>query len=190
MQRQERRDAVRRQYEQDMKNRGQAGRELIETRTEVEVDGNKKVTKTIERTKSSGGTVTTKTTKKTEIIEEEVLTKRSTLVNMADYDKDQYESDAYGRWVNDKLTRAGHNPIDTTKLLKEFYNGTVLRNLLEYLSEGRNTNALKKVNMRPYNKFVVSNNYKVMEEVMTGPEEIDLGGIPMVITLTGFVRAA
>ena len=87
------------------------------------------------------------------------------------------EDSAYGKWVNDKLTRGGHSPIRIDKMLKEFYDGTVLRKLLGVLTKGQQEDALKKVSMRPYNKFVVSNNYKVLWDLMTGPEGINLGGI-------------
>jgi len=87
------------------------------------------------------------------------------------------EDNAYGKWVNDKLTRGGHSPIRIDKMLKEFYDGTVLRKLLSVLTKGQQEDTLKLVSMRPYNKFVVSNNYKVLWDLMTGPEGINLGGI-------------
>ena len=34
------------------------------------------------------------------------------------------EDNAYGKWVNDKLTRGGHSPIRIDKMLKEFYEDT------------------------------------------------------------------
>lgn len=104
---------------------------------------------------------------------------------------------AYGKWVNDKLTRGGHAPIRIDDMLKEFYDGTVLRKLLSVLTKGEQEKVLHDVSMKPYNKFVVSNNYKIMWDLMTGPEQIDLGGInsvniwgshPYLKTLIGLIR--
>jgi len=83
---------------------------------------------------------------------------------------------AYGKWVNDKLTRGGFNPIQIDNMLEEFYNGTVLKNLLTCLAPNAEV-ALKKVEMRPHNRFVVSSNYSIMWPFMTDTEKIDLGGI-------------
>ena len=83
---------------------------------------------------------------------------------------------AYGKWVNDKLTRGGHPPIKIDQMLQEFYDGTVLKKLLTCLTESADE-ATKKVDMRPHNRFVVSSNYQIMWPFMEGPENIDLAGI-------------
>merc|ERR1711966_499985 len=56
---------------------------------------------------------------------------------------------AYGKWVNDKLTRGGHPPIKIDQMLQEFYDGTVLKKLLTCLTESADE-ATKKVDMRPH----------------------------------------
>merc|ERR1712166_1727856 len=103
---------------------------------------------------------------------------------------------AYGKWVNDKLTRGGHPPIKIDHMLQEFYDGTVLKKLLTCLTESADE-ATKKVDMRPHNRFVVSSNYQIMWPFMEGPENIDLGGInavniwgnhPMMKTLLNLIH--
>jgi hypothetical protein len=103
---------------------------------------------------------------------------------------------AYGKWVNDKLTRGGHPPIKIDQMLQEFYDGTVLRKLLTCLTESADE-ATKRVDMRPHNRFVVSSNYQIMWPFMEGPENIDLAGInavniwgnhPMMKTLLNLIH--
>jgi len=104
---------------------------------------------------------------------------------------------SYGKWVNDKLTRGGHPPIRIDDMLKEFYDGTVLKKLLSVLTKGEQEQVLKDVSMKPYNKFIVASNYKVIWDLLTGPEQIELGGInsvniwgshPYLKTLIGLIR--
>jgi hypothetical protein len=106
---------------------------------------------------------------------------------------------AYGKWVNDKLTRAGHDPIRIDHLLEDFYDGTVLKKLLCALTDDA-VDPTKRVDMRPHNRFVVAANYAILWPFMTKPEfgqNIDLGGInavniwgerPMLKTLLNLIH--
>eukprot|EP00656_Telonema_subtile_P054264 TRINITY_DN806_c0_g1_i3.p1 TRINITY_DN806_c0_g1~~TRINITY_DN806_c0_g1_i3.p1 ORF type:complete len:283 (-),score=100.66 TRINITY_DN806_c0_g1_i3:15-863(-) len=55
------------------------------------------------------------------------------------------QENSYGKWVNDKLTRGGHPPIRIDDMLKEFYDGKVLRRLLSVLTQGEQEEVLKPV---------------------------------------------
>jgi uncharacterized protein YfkK (UPF0435 family) len=79
----------------------------------------------------------------------------------------------FGVWVNDKLVKAGFDPIKIKNLEFEFQDGTILAKLLEALT-GRK---IEGIDWKPGNPLQVAANFHILWAEMTRVEGIDLGGV-------------